>query len=242
LLFPAISLTSIALAEYIVRCIKAKKVIHPFHKRVKIAPGTPIPTNIITSIRVLLLKDFITCCVDNDLTPLGNGTPQELNAAYESILSQYYDVRKDEGVKAYIHLLREIKAIELHQALVKTISTIMQDRYSYSAAEALRAQYPAYKFIPETVADDLLKVSAAEIANTRKLKRLKKALEEREQAQNDDKTMSVADRHRGFIMRLMDINKIEGCRYDDSITVMQYAVLESRLDDHIKNLIKQSHG
>src|ERR1035437_1064506 len=79
----------------------------------------------ITSISVLLLKDFIQIIVHNNLKVLGEGTPLQLQQAYSNIRSEYYAIKKDQNIKKGIKLRADIGIIEVHWKLVNSLNEMM---------------------------------------------------------------------------------------------------------------------
>jgi hypothetical protein len=201
------------------------------HPEEEVKPETP---NVITSIADLLLKDFIRCCVYRDLSVLGTGTEEELQQAFTNLLSQYYEVKNDERVKYEVKLRKDIATLELRKYRVDVLSSILMDRYSEAAAEGLRLLYPLYEFTEETLAHDLGMVGKAEISKELEHNRVCKKLDSLYTQKQIGKKESPEKKYRNFISRLMDINKVEGVRYDmQTITVMEYAIAEARLMDHV---------
>lgn len=212
-----------------------------FKKKPETVKEQPITSNIIDSIKVLTLKDFITICIDQDLTVLGDGTHKQLQEAYGKILSEYYDVRADEQMRQRLKLARQIKDLELRKVIVALIADALKARYSIAAVNTLRTIYPMYKFTKETYLDDLYGVGNHEIGNGIKLERLIDQLNKMDLASGEERKMNSIQKHASFTQRLADINKNEGgASYDLKITVLEYAVLESRLDAHIESLKEQA--
>jgi len=199
-----------------------------------------LPANpIIRSIAVLLLKDFIKCCVENDLTVLGGDTDEQRNDAFMEILSQYYAAKSDESMLTYIKLLRDIKVLELRKAMIDTLTYIMKERYSHAAAKGLQKLYPKNQFTEQTYIKDLDWVKKAEIKKKIELDGLIKQLAEIDRENSKGNKMTPEQKRINFIDELMDINKIEGVKYDTNMTVLEYARAQARKHDHIKNLEKQ---
>ena len=233
--------------------LRAWKRVYPFRKplfrRFKTSKGAkdisstadhlPPANPLIRSIAVLLLKDFIKCCVENDLTVLGGDTDEQRNDAFMEILSQYYAAKSDESMLSYIKLLRDIKVLELRKAMVDTLTYIMKERFSHAAAKGLQKLYPKHQFTESTYIKDLEWVGKAEIKKKIELDGLLKQLSERDKENSKGEHMTPEQKRVNFIDELMDINKIEGVKYDTTMTVLEYARAQSRKHDHIKNLEKQ---
>jgi len=203
---------------------------------------TPATSGVITSIADLLLKDFIRCCVYDDLSVLGTGTQEELKVAFTRLLSQYYEVKNDERVKYEVKLRKDIATLELRKYKVAVLASILKSRYSAAAADGLRMLYPNYELTQQTLAHDLSMIGKAEISKEVELSRACLKLESLYSKKINDKKESPEKQYRNFISRLMDINKVEGVRYDlQTITVMEYAIAEARLTDHIANLKAQAN-
>lgn len=195
---------------------------------------------LITSIADLLLKDFIKCCVDADYTCLGEGTKDEHVIVFNSLLSEYYEVSGNESMKSECKLRCDIMLLELRQKHIATLIEILKERYSPAAIGGLKHYYPLYDFSPESYQQDINKVVSGEIS--RKIDYdLKK---EEVKGYNEDKNskpQTPMQQHAAFISRLMDINKIEGVRYDmATCTVLEFALGEARKTQYIKNLEAQS--
>lgn len=204
----------------------------------------PIKSNLITSIAVLKLKDFITCCVDNDLSVLGEGSEDERKEAFTDLLSQYYEAKGDTEIKEYLQVVSQIKAIELHRELINTIAMVMRERYSQAGAEALRNLYKqfGYQFTEESLEEDLEKVRRGEISNDVTYKRLLKDLEKLDKAKTKSKDLTHVQKLSNFRQRIFDINKVEHGSYDDQMSVLDFAILEARLIEHIETLKDQANG
>ena len=235
-------------AEFILRWLKFRKcpillIKKPkfLRKRHKSGISTtvdhlPVKRQIIRSISTLILKDFITCCVTGDLSVLGDGSDVELHEAFTSILSQYYECKKDESMSSYIRLERDIKALEMRRYWTAVLCDIMHEMYSPACAEALSKLYPMYQFAKESYHNDISLVGKAEIKNNIKYERLVKQKEKRD-AEKGGANVSPEEKHRNIISNLMDINKIEGVKYDVyTMTVLEYAIAENRKQEYIENL------
>lgn len=244
---------AVAVAEFITRWVMFKTFPIKMPQRKKVIdlqpneqpepPAEQAESNICTDISKIILKNFISACVDGDLSALGTGTEDELKRAFNTILSNYYAARKDDSIKLFVELTGKIKALELHMFMVSTLVSVMEDRYSHKCAEILKGIYKQFAFTPESYIEDLEKVKVGEIAHTVTRDRLKKQLEMLDEANKSDKKMTKQEQHESMISNLMDINKIEGVRYDVNVmTVLEYAVAENRKADYIKQLKEQANG
>ena len=228
--------------KWLIRLKKLKWFARKVQLPVAFGPE-PKVASVVTSIADLLLKDFITCCVYHDLSVLGTGTADELNGEFTNLLSQYYEVKNDERVKYEVKLRKDIATLELRKHRVDVLSSILKERYSVAAADGLRVLYPNYEITEQTLAHDLGMIGKGEISKELEHNRACNKLESLYAQKQNDKKESPEKQYRNFISRLMDINKVEGVRYNmQTITVMEYAIAEARLADHVANLKEQANG
>ena len=129
-----------------------------FTKKPKIIPETQSveipPFQGITSISVLLVKDFIQCLKHGNYSVLGQGTPDQLRQAWDNILSQYYEIIGSEEFKGRLHLIREVRAIETHWSVVYACIDCLRIRYIESACHVLQKIYPRMQFTRESYIKD----------------------------------------------------------------------------------------
>lgn len=187
------------------------------------------PYNGITSISVLTLRQFIQCICYGNLSVLGEGTPEQLQDAFNDLLSQYYEAKKDEGAKQRVECVAKMKEIEMHAFLLNSLNEILQERYSEAACEILRKLYPKYQFSYESLANDLKTVKTLEIKNAITYDRYKKALDE---MGGNGKAATEQD----LIKTLLSISKFQGASYNQEMTVMEFAVAQNMIMEHIEDL------
>lgn len=196
------------------------------------------PAQLITSISELLLKDFITCCTKHNYDVLGTGSEQEKRAAFIGLLSQYYEISKNESIFRELNLRKKLMLLEMRQRHISTMAAVLMERYSEAAADSLRKLFlkEKYTFSKETYKNDLEMVRRGEIRKQLEYERIYKQWAEMHDGNKkiDDKP---EQQYANFIARLMDINKIEGVRYDmNTVTTMEFALGEARKVEYIKNL------
>lgn len=221
---------------------RVRKAIIEIHSEPTIdqEPEAVEPSDLITSISTLLLKDFITVCVDNDLSVLGRGTDKQRQNAFEGIISQYYEVRKDEGIITYLKLMRQKGVLELRKVVVEINADILKDRYSIEAAKHLNRLYPIYKFSKETYLKDLEMVGKSEIRNGIELDRIEKQLAARAEKEGSDTTMTPLQKRASFEFKIAEIEKLEGVGKDlYNKPLMSYAIYENRLQAEYEHRQKQ---
>lgn len=197
--------------------------------------------NLIANIADLPLKSFIQCCVYENLTVLGEGTPEQIADAWGNLLKQYHNARGDENLRKRMELLLKIKALEKRAAIVTLITEYMERTYNQHAANVLKTLYPQFKFTEETIKADLQKVKAGEIKTGLNYEKLVKQYES---MAGDDKK-AVPDKEQqecAYMDILADINQIEHSNYSVEISTLLFARLERRRDRHIQNLKEQVNG
>jgi len=218
-----------------------------------VVPETPIieeqPTETafipkVTSIAKWMVAEMIDCTIYGNYSSIGEGMPEQIQTALQMLLSQYYENCNNEYMKSYVHLKGQIMAIEAQWELVNVLATLMHERYSPAGAAVFKNLYPFGQynctFAKDTFENDWKRVCAGEIRNKRNHEALTKELSEMEKEQAKSDKLTPENRHKNLINRLMDINKTEGVRYDiNTMTVLELAIAENRLNQHIKNLQEQ---
>ena len=194
----------------------------------------------ITSIKTLILKDFIEISISKDLSILGEGTDVERTSAWMNIMSEYYEACEQTDFIVRLKLVREIELMNLHFKIIEVIGTIMQDHYYSEGAKMLRDLYPQYKFTKESILADLQGVSTREIANKVKYDRMVKQLSKIDSKSENSKVQTDTQKYVQFTKRIANINKHNGVRYDLTMTVLEFAVLEHQLIEHIEHM--NEHG
>ncbi|MCD6012880.1 MAG: hypothetical protein K0Q79_2742 [Flavipsychrobacter sp.] len=212
-----------------------------FHRKKAAQPiPEPPPSKLIDKISNWMVKGMIDCCFYNDFSSIGTGSPEEIQAAFGNLISQYHDACKSEHMKQYVRLSASIKTIEFQWQTVNLIAEILKERFCESAAKYLRELYPLYPFTQETFEHDLGMVGKGEIANQIKYERLNTELEKLEKGLKKDEHLNTQQKHENFINRLFEINKYEGVKYDiNTMSVLELAIAENRLSKYIEDLNDQ---
>lgn len=196
----------------------------------------------ITSIKYLILRDFIDIVVYKKFELLGEGSDEERGNAWLNIMSEYYETIEKQDVLIYLKLVRDISMLDLHKALVKAITGIMESRYSHEGAKALKGLYPMFAFSPESYLTDLQAIPTRELANGSKYEALNIQLKKLEEKRTKEKDMTDIQRQGEYMKRIANINKHNGVKYDLSMTVLEFAILEKQLIDHIESINDSHHG
>ena len=228
----------VSLTIYIAECWRVKGLLLPKRKVKPISTTTDhLPAeqeNLIQSITELILKDFVTCIVDKNYSCLGTGTPSEITTAWGRIISQYQAIRKDPAFYKDLLLSKKIYEYEIRTGFITLNSAILKHGYSRSAIKALKTLYPQFQFIKESLEKDLKNIAIGEIFHKGNYDKAIKLLEENQSQEH--KTATRQD----FYTSLIEINKLEGTKYDMNITVMEFAILENRLHEHYEFLKDQN--
>jgi hypothetical protein len=239
--------------EAIIRIYQYAKEWHIRRKNRKEATATPIDTangftptetpvkepKLITNIADLPLKSFIQCCVYENLTVLGEGTPEQVTEAWGVLLKQYHNARGDEKLRKRMELLLKIKALEKRAAIITLLTEYMERSYSLHAANVLKTLYPQYQFTEETILADLKKVRTGEVKTGLNYEKLVKQYES--MAGEGSKVIPDKEQQECAYMDILaDINQIEHTTYGvETINTLLFARLERRRDKHIQNLKDQ---
>ena len=198
--------------------------------------------DIIQSIKDITLADFIVCSVDADFSVLGKGTPEELYAAWLKIVGEYQFIRGDENISRHLEVVVKMQAIEFRQIYIDYLIYTLDLRYTDKIAELLREEHSRFQFTTETYLKDLKAVRTIEKRHLLEYDTLKAELEqiEKQQAAQGNKKMERLD----YINLLLDINKHEGCKYDESISMEKFALCVKRLEQHVKRMKEKeaTHG
>lgn len=208
-------------------------------------PEMPLANILITSISQWYVRDMIQCSYYENYSSLGTGTTAEIQSAYNNLISQYYEAKNDQTMKAYIGLMKKIKVLELNDAIIETNVAILKVWYSKSAATALRKLPPYYQYTEQSYLNDIKMQVTGEIAKGIEYERLCRQLQKMEGENVSEAKQTPEQKHKNLIRGLMDINKVEGIKYDiNTMTVLEYAIAENRLHDYVESLKAQAktHG
>lgn len=240
--------------EYGARCWKYKKVVIPFREYFSqllnnqlgetgiISPETIPNPVLIDSLKDIKAYDFfITVSAKKDYSPLGTGAHEQLLQCYYLILSKYQEIKADPQYIKRMRMIKKKSLLELNYATTVNNAGILQKRYSPAAIEYMRKQYPMYQFTEETLANDLDMVRKGEIANEIEYEELEKEIE-RMDAQGNSKVQTIEQQEKNYVAAVMGFtNDAMKTSYDPfTITLLEYAVAENRLNDYIDNLKQQS--
>lgn len=216
--------------------LRQKRVIFPLP--VVVGEDAHAVADLITSISILTLRDFKICVCDGNFTVLGKGTEDELKTAWGNILSQYYDVVDSDEMKQMIKTEREIALLQLRQSQTEALTEVLRSGlYMADAVTPLKKLYPAYAFTKESFSSDIEFVRKGEIHYKLQLERL---IKQRDNKKPTENVQSPSQKRKELTALLMDINKIEGGHYNDSITVEMFAMGLMRRNEYIKNMNEQN--
>jgi hypothetical protein len=238
-----IGLCAIALPfviEYACRCIKAKKVLIP--RREKRAVETPeIKPNLITSISVLTVSQFIQCYAYDNLNILGTGTHGQIKDCWNDLLGQYHAAIKNETMTQYIKLMRKKMAIELRKQIADNFCAMLKTMYSHRLAEQLRKAFPKFKFEPDTVDKDLKSLQTSLIAE--KIEHDRITVELNNLNNGTTKAQTAEEKEEDITDTLIEIRKFTNTNYDENtMTMLTYCRCVTKLHKHYEHLKNQANG
>ena len=197
------------------------------------------------SISTVLAKVlFIDCCIEQNYSALGEGTPEQLADCFQDLLSQYYQVCKNKDIDEEQTLRKKIAILELHLNTVSVNCAILKDRFSNSAIKGLKNYYPNYKYTKESIASDLKAIGVAEIKKRIEYDQLSEQLNkkyaDRNKGGGNQKKQTVLDGFKSLESKVMEFNAMDKVTYNlSTMTVLQYALLENKYKAHIENLKEQ---
>jgi hypothetical protein len=200
-------------------------------------------SSLLSDISQWLVKDMVQCICYNNLSSIGQGTQEELQAALNKLLSDYQKARNNQDVKARVRVMADILLIETQWQYVNTLGDMMHKFYSEEGAEVLRKLYPKWQygcdFTPESFASDWKKICQGELRNKLLHEQLTAKLKDLESKINS-KENSPSDIHKNILRKIADIRKVEAVNLDVmNMSVMELAIYENRLDEHIEYLQEQ---
>jgi len=188
-------------------------------------------SNIIQSIKDLTLEQFITCAVDNDLTVLGQGTPQQLHLAWIKLQGQYYNARGDEKYIRYIAIAAEMAAISWRAVYIDYCLYALEKTYVDGVCKLLREDFPKFKFTPETYKTEIGYVRSIEKRNLLRYEELNHEYEQMQKVSGGRKST-----REDYVNLLLDINKSEGASYGTDVTVEIFALCLKRMEREYENI------
>lgn len=210
-----------------------------------------VPANVVDSIAdILAYNFFINCVGKGDYSAIGTGTQEQLQTAFNELLGQYYEVRGDERMKVEIKLRSAIAIFEARQNMIALNVSILKSRYSPAAANGMRKLFtnpfgvPLYSFSLKTLENDIRmalvgekNAQNGEIANERN----KKQLAAMYGADGKTAKQTLLQRAKAFTSTVLAINNGLNSRHGiHAITLMEYAIGEQQLEQHMNNLKDQA--
>lgn len=93
----------------------------------------------ITSCKDLTIAAFRICMYGNDLSPLGEGSTEELDAAWLAIRSEWYSLTKAPGIQAMLSQSSEVIALESRIERIESLIVVCKMFADERLAELLRA-------------------------------------------------------------------------------------------------------
>lgn len=198
---------------------------------------------LITSITNWFVPDMVECSFYGNYGSIGTGTPEQMQVAYNDLISQYYEVRKDEGMKDYIKLMSEMLILKNRIDNINFNVSVMRERYSHVAAAHMRKLYKQYDFTRESYLNDFSKVGNNLISLTvdyeRICKQIAKLDEKRSKAATENKT--PVQKHMEFLENIARLEDFKKIGIDISKwTVMYLAINENNLDKEYRRLQEQA--
>ena len=175
-----------------------------------------------------MLCDFITCQVEDNYSVLGDGTPEELQAAWLRLLSEFAEVSGDKRVGKECELRGKLEAITARATRIDLLLFSITILFTEECAEMLRDEYPDFKILPETIADEIVFIHNIEKRHKLEYDRMKLELENM-QIKEEGK------RDRQYFLGMMwDINKHEGGAgfTDTTMTAEYFAIGIGRIVKH----------
>lgn len=191
------------------------------------------------TIKELPLSGFIDCSVDNELIKLvksGEATKEELEEQWMKVLSDYYQVRNDEGSVTYMELQKEIRLLQTRIAHLNGLIAYVVLINNALAIEMIQEYgYGHLTFGHETIEEDIKEVIRTEANTVAELTLLRIQLQEQNAGRMDK---AKAD---DYYQMVMSISKVEQVRYSvRDFSTYEYAIACNRLEEHYLNL--ESNG
>jgi hypothetical protein len=226
--------------EYTARCVKAKKVIIPH--REKLPVKTPeIAPNLITSISVLTVHQFIRCYAFNELNILGTGSHKQIKDCWNDLLGQYHAAIKNESMMTYIKLTRKKMAIELRKQIADRCCNVLKVMYSRQIADSLHKAFPNFTFSLDTLEKDIKQLQIFLVSEKREHDRITKELA----ALNTgaQKTQTPEEKEEDITDTLIEIRKFTNTNYDENtMNMLTYCRCLTKLHRHYENLKAQNNN
>ena len=200
---------------------------------------------LLSSIADWLVKDMAQCLFYKNYASIGIGTQEQIQEALGVLVAQYYEASKNENVATISKIKAQLLAIELQWEHVNTLALMLAELYLPAGAEVFKKMYPFHQyqcdFSKESFAEDWKRVCAGEVHNKILHTQLSEQLAGLEKDNESNAHLTPEQKHRGLINKLADIKKVEGVSLDNStMTVLELAIYETRLQDHIKYLKEQT--
>lgn len=191
------------------------------------------------SIYTLLMKKFVKIVVENDISQLiisGSPSPEALEAAKVSVISQYHEACPNPISKQHLTTIKKIEAHKTKIVRVLTIVGALRESYSEALIEQLRDDKYNYPFTHESLLADLDKVEESLRGDLHKLTKAQADLKIQ-----DEKSAKGAKKHTmlDYITSIHRYNSAFGTKYnlqDENLFVIDYCSMMNELREHYRTL------
>lgn len=207
---------------------------------------------VVESISKLTLVNFISCCIEKDLTPLiisGDlmGSEQEieiLNNAWINILSQYAEARNDETQKERKELVFRIKQLELRASVIGLILGSLEMFFFDKLIEIVKEydeEFCQFEFSHESYLNDIAMIKNIELNNKIEHDELELQLQEIEKEETKklggELGLSKTKLEQVFYDYVISYNEVFKTSHSvDRLNTLEYARMCFRHDEYVKNI------
>lgn len=205
---------------------------------------------IINDLSLIKVSQLFSCLSTNDLSSLvmsGEPNQEQLQKAWLTILSQFYDAKKDAGVFDYIQLVSGMIKLEVRMNRVQRNIEALRIYVHPAIVDELKADgYTSYRYTEATIAKDLERITTSEKKFKIYHQRLSKQYEERYGHKSKNKAIiNEADLYEEFdILRQFGGYNIPPEVLAGQMTGVGYCALYCRYIKHVEqqNLKAQKDG
>ena len=191
-------------------------------------------SNIARYAKDITLEQFIACSVDGNYSVLGQGTPEELFAAWLRITGDYYGLIGDEAYSRHLDVIRSMAALQMRKIYIDYSLHALEQLYIPEVCELLRADFPKFKLTKDTYKTEIGYIRTIEKRNEMRMDELEAELKQLEKTKE-----GKATGREDYLELLLDINKHEGSHYTTDITAELFAICIRRLKNTIRRNAQQ---
>ena len=159
---------------------------------------------LVRSCKTLMLYDFKEAYCNHNLTVLGNGTPEELHAAWQEIMFEYSALLKSDNSEYIFELTKSISLLQADIIYIENAVQVLRYEHSEEIVEQLRQYgFPLITGYKESDLERVISLAKTKVFELQTLvteyELLQKTTNGKAQSEDDfDATIAVLCKYQGY--------------------------------------------